>query len=862
MSLQPGTSLGPYEIKESIGAGGMGEVYRARDAKLDRDVAIKVLPDSFAQDEDRLARFEQEARVVAALSHPNILAIYDFGSEDGHVFAVTELLEGETLGARLAHGALPQRKAIHYGVQIARGLAAAHEKGITHRDLKPENLFVTREGRIKILDFGLAKMEAGQLAAGDSESWAPTQMAGTEPGVVLGTVGYMSPEQVRGERADHRSDLFAFGAIFYEMLAGGRAFQRDTSAETMTAILKEDPTELKEVSPALERIVHRCLEKNPGERFQSASDLAFTIESISRESGAVRVEPASGKPKALLIGAAAAVLLLVGVAYWLGQSTVAPGTAELPTYERLTFRRGIVYSARFDPGGRGVIYSAAWDGGEPEIYATLSGTRTSRALGLAPAEVLGVSSRGEIALLSKEKLMNWEFWDDPGGTLALSTTSGGAKRDIAEGVVHGDWTADGEEMVIVREVGSGFQVELPIGTVLYETTNIIEPPRTSPGGALVAFGEKAPGFVSNWFIVFLDRDGETRRFDTGFRGDLMDLAWSPSGDEVWFGIHQGGDPNLHAMSRDGRTRLLARTSIQLRMLDVASDGRVLVARLNHRVGARGVPPGETGERDLTWLDSTEVGAISGDGKTLVLTEYGEGGGEAWSIYLRQSDASPAVLLGEGQAYDLSPDGNWVLALRQGDPVTLELVPTGAGTPVLIETPGIVDVVTASFVVDEKQIVFAGVEKDAAPRWFHQMVGTGTRRPITDEHAIFEAYDIVSKPVSRDGSMLAAAKNGVIALYPLDGGEPRLLDDVPASMKVLQFTSDGRFLYVKEIVERTARVHRVETQSGQRELWKVITPPDTAALEDIYGIAISDDGESYYYSFVQKYSDLFLVEGLR
>ena len=289
MSLQAGATLGSYEIVDSIGAGGMGEVYRARDTKLGRDVAVKVLPESFAKDADRLARFEREARAVAALSHPNILAIYDFGREDGHVFAVCELLEGETLRERHVQGALPARKAIDYGVQVVRGLAAAHEKGIAHRDLKPDNLFITHDGRVKILDFGLAKTETRDLASGESESSAPTRAAGTEPGVVLGTVGYMSPEQVRGARADHRSDIFSFGVILYEMLAGRRAFQRETSAETMTAILKEEPAELGGVDttppPALERIMHRCLEKNPGERFQSAYDLAFAIESISRESG-------------------------------------------------------------------------------------------------------------------------------------------------------------------------------------------------------------------------------------------------------------------------------------------------------------------------------------------------------------------------------------------------------------------------------------------------------------------------------------------------------------------------------------------------------------------------------------------------
>ena len=413
MRLTNGDRLGSCKILSPLGAGGMGEVYQARDTKLGRDVAIKVLPESFAQDADRLARFEREARAVAALSHPNILAIYDFGSEDGHVFAVTELLEGETLRERIGGGALPTRKAIEYCAQVARGLAAAHEKGITHRDVKPENLFVTHDGRIKILDFGLAKTETGKPASGDAHSSAPTRAAGTEPGVVLGTVGYMSPEQVRGERANHRSDIFSFGAVLYEMLTGQRAFQRDTVAETMTAILKEEPAELSGIEgalpPALERILNRCLEKNAGERFQSAYDLAFAIESISRESGPAIVAAASRKPSIRFWVAGAFALLLIVAAYLLGRNTGASNDALLVSYERLTFRRGTVYTGQFDSEGRNVLYSASWDGQDPEIYSTFHGSRASRALGLPKADVLGVSPSGEMALLRKTGVLSWEF---------------------------------------------------------------------------------------------------------------------------------------------------------------------------------------------------------------------------------------------------------------------------------------------------------------------------------------------------------------------------------------------------------------------------------------------------------------------
>ena len=398
--------------------------------------------------------------------------------------------------------------------------------------------------------------------------------------------------------------------------------------------------------------------------------------------------------------------------------------------------------------------------------------------------------------------------------------------------------------------------------MLYETTNVVDSLRVSPDGDVIAFGEKARGYATNWVIVFLALDGETQRFETGFRGDWLDLAWSPNGGEVWFNTIQGGNPDLHAMSRTGTVRFLARPPIPLRIFDVASDGRVLVARANHRWGVMGVAPGETQEREFSWLDSTEIDGVTGDGKTMVLTEFGDGGGESWSVYLRNVDGSPAVRLGDGQAFDLSPDGEWALTLRRGQPASLVLLPTGPGTPLAIDNETIVDFSTASFVSDEKQVVFVGSEAGAPLRWFRQAVPSGEAQPITGEVQTFEGYELGSSPVSPDGTMIAAAKDGVIALYPLDGGEPRALDDVPATMVVIRFTPDGRFLYVQQNVGRSARVYRVEIETGRRELWKVITPSDTTGLSDIYAIQISDDGESYYYTFSRQYSDLFLVEGLR
>src|ERR1700689_4173533 len=336
------TQFGPYKIIALLGSGGMGEVYRARDTRLLRDVALKVLPASFTNDPERLRRFEQEARAVAALNHPNIVSVYDVGTDDGVHYIVSELLEGETLRERIPASGMPARKAVELAIQLANGLAAAHDQGIVHRDLKPENIFITRNGRLKILDFGLAKLRSTE-PLGDAPDGATFVATQTDAGQILGTVGYMSPEQVRGAAIDHRSDIFSFGSILYEMLRGQRAFKRNTGAETMTATLNEDPrdfpsrTSAPAIPPALERIVRHCLEKQPAQRFQSAHDIAFDLESISSVSSASATasSAAAKRNRWLIPGLAAVVLLAAGAAFgtWLRPAPVAYNPKTL----RITF---------------------------------------------------------------------------------------------------------------------------------------------------------------------------------------------------------------------------------------------------------------------------------------------------------------------------------------------------------------------------------------------------------------------------------------------------------------------------------------------------------------------------------------------
>ena len=393
MALSPGTRLGVYEIVGPLGSGGMGEVYEARDSSLRRDVAIKLLPATFARDPDRLRRFTKEAQACAALNHPNILSIFQVDELNGEPYIVSEFLEGQTLRDATRDGPLPVRRAIDNGIQIARGLAAAHCKGIIHRDLKPENIFVTKDGRVKILDFGLAK-----LAERDDPADSPTLTAGTEAGAVLGTAGYMSPEQVRGESIDQRSDIFSFGVVLYEMMAGRRAFLRKTGAETMAAILKEDPPPpdaARELSPTLSRILQHCLEKEPAARFQSAQDLAFALESLSGLSPNQTKMSATAQPGPRWRKHPALAASLLG-ALALGALLHARFThSSNPQWNQLTFSKGMISTARFAPDGQTVVYSAAWNGRPFEIYATRPESPESRSLGLQKTNLLAVSPKGE-----------------------------------------------------------------------------------------------------------------------------------------------------------------------------------------------------------------------------------------------------------------------------------------------------------------------------------------------------------------------------------------------------------------------------------------------------------------------------------
>ncbi|HUL74949.1 MAG TPA: protein kinase, partial [Vicinamibacterales bacterium] len=828
-------------------------------AKLNRDVAIKVLPEALARDPASLSRFEREAQAVAALSHPNILAIYDFGSAQGATYAVSELLEGDTLRARLAGGALPIRKAIDYGVHIVRGVAAAHERGIVHRDLKPENIFITKDGVVKILDFGLAKTAHTPAAP------AETQLAAdTTPGTVLGTVGYMSPEQVRGLAVDHRTDIFSFGAILYEMLTGRRAFRGDSHVETMNAILKEDPPEFAEINSALpsslDRIIRRCLEKSPADRFHSAHDLAIALEAMSGASSqsaasiAPVAVPSSSRWRLPLLAGAA--LLVVGLgAFFAGRATSAAPEGSAPEFQRLTYRRGPVFSAKLAPDGTTIVFSAAWDGNPTQLFSTRAESPESLLLPYANADVVAISSKGELAIVSRRR--NLRAYARP-GTLARAPISSGASRDVLEDVQDADWLPDASNLVVTHVVNGRYRLEFPIGTSVYETGGWISHPRVSPDGRHVAFLDHPIMGDDRGSVAVIDASGTKKTLSPDYES-TQGLAWLPSGREVWYtGALKGSGRSLYAATLDAHVRPVLRVPATLTIGDIASDGTVLLAHDNGRRGIVGRAPDETKERDLSWLDWSQPNAISDDGRTLLITEEGDGGGPGYAIYLRKTDGSPAVRLGAGEAMDLSPDGKWVLAQRLNPaPAQLFLMPTGAGDTRAVTNDDITHL-AALFTPDGKQFVFAGFQPNKPPRTFIQSLSGGAPRPVTPE-------GVTGLLMAPGGTkVMARDSDGQRKLFPIDGGAPEPVRGLEPADGVIRFTADGRGLLVRRLIaDGVAQISRVDLATGSRTPVRQIAPlRESLGNGGIGQILLTPDAGAYVYGYGVTLSDLYLVKGLR
>jgi serine/threonine protein kinase len=851
MTLAAATKLGPYEIIAPLGAGGMGEVYVARDPRLGRNVAVKILPESFAIDTERLRRFEQEARSVAALNHPNILSVHDIGVERGIHYIVTELLEGETLRGKLAGNVIPPRRATEYALQITQGLSAAHDKGIVHRDLKPENLFITRDARVKILDFGLAKQQVS-LA---SDETVQGNMANTSEGMILGTVSYMAPEQVRGKIVDHRADIFAFGAVLYEMLSGQRAFGRNSSVETMTAILNEDPPEFvsksnQQVPLALQRIVLRCLEKSPEQRFQSARDLGFALENLSASvshRALTLADPPSNRKRTLILSF---VLGVIGIsAIGVAARSLFIRTAP-PEYQQITFRNGSVPAARFGPDGKTIIYCAAWDHPPVKMYSSsLDGTDV-RELQLPASELLAVSTKGELAISLRTETPSGKV-----SRLARVPLGGGAPRELLDHVIAADWSRDGGQLAVVRGKAGKYLLEFPIGNRLYETIGMISEVRFSPQGDAIAFLDHPILGDSRGRVALVDLTGTTRILTQDW-DDEAGLAWSPDGKEVWFTAGNTGSARaLYAVSRGGKQRLILRAPGELQLQDVTSDGRVLLQRVVRRFEVAG---GEIGAapRVLSWLQWMLARGLSRDGKFAVIGDWGTRE-KTYNVYLINLDGSPPLLLGSGGGGGISPDNRWVASIIPTDTGKVLLLPTGVGETKTV-TASNFRYTSAGWTSDGRSLVVLASESGHPLRFWRQSVDAGEPHPITPEglYGVFLSVNHADYVSARD-------TQGSLKLFPVDGVQPKSIAGITDSDEVIGGASDSDTLYVTPDASAfPLQVFKLNITTGLRHPFVSIQAADSAGIIAVFDPIFSADEQRYVYTQIRELSVLYVATGLK